>query len=103
MGDFSILIHDIWHPLLSLDHIKAVPNHYFTAGLLYFLATLNLSKCVFSGGRGEGGPKEAFDSEFRFELFFDNIACSWNGLRDYVLFQFWGAFSVFEQISTYFG
>ena len=42
IGDFSIWVQHVWHPHPSVDHIKAVKNHYSTAGLPYFLATLNL-------------------------------------------------------------
>ena len=57
--DFSILILAIWHLHTSIDHIKAVQNHYFTAGLDMFLPTFNSSKCVSHAenrhsARGEG-------------------------------------------------
>jgi len=43
---FSILILAIWHLHPSIEHIKAVQNHYFTAGLDMFLPTFNSSKWI---------------------------------------------------------
>ena len=44
--DFSIWVLAVWHLHPSIEHIKAVQNHYFTAGLDIFLPTFNSSKCV---------------------------------------------------------
>jgi len=59
ISDFSIWVLAVWHLHPSIDHIKAVQNHYFTAGLVLFLPTFNSSKCVShavnrQSVRGEG-------------------------------------------------